>query len=62
MEGQFLTAQELASRLHVTRQHVADMAKRGQMPRPFRFGRCTRWDAAQIERWLEWLQAQEEGR
>ena len=55
-ERQFLTASELAGQLRITKQHIAAMAKRGQMPKPFRFGRCMRWDAAQIDNWLKQLE------
>ena len=57
-ERRFLTAKQIAGQLNITRQHLAAMAKRGQMPRGLRFGRCVRWDAAQIDNWLDGLQAQ----
>ena len=61
-ERHFITAKEIAGRLNVTRQHVVTMAKRGQMPRPLRFGRCTRWDATAIDNWLSTLSAQAAGK
>ena len=54
----FLTSNDLAARLKVTRAHILTMAKRGELPHGLRFGRCVRWDAAAIDAWLDRLQAQ----
>ena len=54
----FLTSKDLAAQLKVTRAHILAMAKRGELPRGLRFGRCVRWDAATIDNWLDGLRGQ----
>ncbi|MDR1137928.1 MAG: helix-turn-helix domain-containing protein [Synergistaceae bacterium] len=50
-EDRFLTVKEVAERLHVCRASIYPWLKQG-FPQPLKFGRSSRWRAAELEEWI----------
>jgi excisionase family DNA binding protein len=50
-EDRFLTVKEVAERLHVCRASIY-LWLRGDFPQPLKFGRSSRWRAAELEEWI----------
>jgi excisionase family DNA binding protein len=50
-EDRFLTVKEVAERLHVCRASIYLWLKHG-FPQPLKFGRSSRWRAAELEEWI----------
>ena len=49
MSEQLLTYPEACQKLHVSRTHLWQMVKEGQLPEPIRLGRARRFRAADID-------------
>ena len=47
--SQYLTANELAELLQVTRCTVYNWVRKGILPCGFKIGKCRRWDYSEIE-------------
>lgn len=47
------TIEEVARRLDVSRAHVARLHATGRLPQPIRLGRSTRWNLAELARWVD---------
>ncbi len=43
---------DVAKRLDCSRNHVANLDKRGALPRPIRIGRLKKWSPSEIDRWI----------
>jgi predicted DNA-binding transcriptional regulator AlpA len=50
-----LNARQIAARLGVTDPLIYKLRRLRKMPVPYRIGTSTRWDADEIERWIETL-------
>ena len=48
-----LTAEETAALLGISRSALYRMDARGDIPRPVRIGRMTRWSRLEVIRWVE---------
>ena len=47
----FLTEEQFAARLNVSRRHLRRMVDAGKCVQPYRLGRCLRYPLKAIERW-----------
>lgn len=45
----YLAAQQVADRYNIGRSTVFELAQRGEIPRPHRFGRVSRWLLSELE-------------
>jgi excisionase family DNA binding protein len=45
-----LNVKEMAKRFNISVRHVYRLVARGDLPRPFRIGRCVRWSPLDVER------------
>ena len=50
---EFVTANELAKALRISRCGLYALVKRGELPSGFRLGRSRRWDMSQVREWLD---------
>jgi excisionase family DNA binding protein len=48
-----LTAEEVALRLNVSERTLWRLLSAGKLPKPVRFGRNTRWKAAELAEWIQ---------
>jgi excisionase family DNA binding protein len=46
-------AKEIAGFLGCSSKHVRRLADKGQLPKPVKIGRLSRWPRQAIEQWLE---------
>jgi excisionase family DNA binding protein len=49
---QLMTAEELAKLMQVSERTLWRLLSAGKVPQPVRFGRNTRWRAAEVTEWL----------
>ena len=52
MVENYITAQELAQALHLSRSGVIQLARRGQLPQGYKVGHCRRWLFSEVREWL----------
>ena len=45
-----LNVKEMARRFNISVRHVYRLVARGDLPTPFRIGRCARWSLLDVER------------
>lgn len=55
----FITDKQLAAKLSVSRNTIWRWVRDGLLPAPIRFGRCTRWNEASVDDWLNILSAEQ---
>ena len=48
-----LTAEEVAAMLGVSERTLWRLLSAGKVPKPIRFGRNTRWRAAEVAEWID---------
>jgi excisionase family DNA binding protein len=48
-----LTADEVATMLNVSERTLWRLLSAGKVPQPVRFGRSTRWKAAEVTAWID---------
>jgi predicted DNA-binding transcriptional regulator AlpA len=48
-----LAAADLAKLLDLSERHIWALNASARLPRPIRLGRSTRWNLAEIQRWLD---------
>ncbi|MEI7923672.1 MAG: helix-turn-helix domain-containing protein [Planctomycetota bacterium] len=51
--GVLISASELAEMLHISERTLWRLLSAGQIPKPVRIGRSTRWRANEIRDWIE---------
>ena len=49
----YVTANELAKALRISRCGLYALVRRGELPSGFRLGRSRRWDMSQVRAWLD---------
>ena len=52
IEPALLRANEVARFLGCSRQHIHNMTKRGDMPKPIKLASAVRWRRKDLERWI----------
>ncbi len=58
----YVSAETLAHRLDCSKSTVADYVRRGLLPKPLKIGELVRWRWADVERFIDELEAEENPR
>ncbi len=53
MEKLLLTDKDVAEILSISRMHVWNCVRSGSLPKPYKFGNCTRWKYSEIVEAIE---------
>ena len=53
MEEKFLSAQQLAQALGISKSGVFQLVRRGYLPSGYRLGHCRRWLLSEVRKWLD---------